>query len=87
MGLGQFADLRGGLDKKEAMVFFFGGGGMGGWYPDAHYDKQDSKIDSPNASLYFNKTYLDGRWYIFRNICFVIFSLLSLLCVVLMIVL
>ena len=43
-------------------------------------DKQDSKIDSLNASLYFNKTYADGRWYTFRNICFVIFSGLSVEC-------
>ena len=44
-------------------------------------DKQDSKIDSANASLYFNKTYADWRWYMFRNIRLVIFSWLSVLCV------
>ena len=43
-------------------------------------DKQDSKIDSPNASWYFNKTYVDGKWYTFRNIYFVIFSWLSVVC-------
>ena len=33
-GLGQFADLRGGLGKKEGVGVFF----RGGWYPNAHYD-------------------------------------------------
>ena len=43
-------------------------------------DKQDSKIDSINGSWYFNKTNVDGKWYVFRNICFVIFSWLSVVC-------
>ena len=34
MGLGQFADLRGELGKKEGVVFFF----CWGWYPNAHQD-------------------------------------------------
>ena len=40
-------------------------------------DKQDSKINSLNGSWYFSKTYVDGKWYIVRNIYFVIFSWLS----------
>ena len=33
--------------------------------------EQDSKIDSINGSGYFNKTSnVDGKWYIFKNICF-----------------
>ena len=43
-------------------------------------DKQDSKIDSLNESSYFNKAYVDGKWYIARNICYVIFSWLSVVC-------
>ena len=43
-------------------------------------DKQNSKIDSPNGSWYFNKAYVDGRWFIFRHVCFVIFSWLSMVC-------
>ena len=43
-------------------------------------DKQDSKIDSINGPWYFNKTNVDGKWYVFRNICFVIFSWLSVVC-------
>ena len=35
-GLGLFADLRKGLEKKRGMVFLRGGGG-GGWYSNAHY--------------------------------------------------
>ena len=29
---------------------------------------QYSKIDSLNGSLYFNKTYIDGKWYVFRTV-------------------
>ena len=43
-------------------------------------DQQNSQIDSPNGSWYLNKTYVDGKWHIFRNICFVIFSWLSVVC-------
>ena len=43
-------------------------------------DKQDSKVDSLNGSWYFNKTYVEVKLYIIRNICFVIFSWLSVVC-------
>ena len=40
--------------------------------------EQDSKIAySINGSWYFNKANVGGKWYIFRNACFVIFSWLS----------
>ena len=35
--LAQFVDLKGGLGKKEGVVFLMGGGG-GGWYPSAYYE-------------------------------------------------
>ena len=34
--LAQFVDLKGGLGKKEGVVFLMGGGG--GWYPSAYYE-------------------------------------------------
>ena len=43
-------------------------------------DKKDSKIDCLNGSWYFNKTSVDGKWYIFRNIYFAIFGWLSEVC-------
>ena len=44
-------------------------------------DEQDSKIAySINGSWYFNKTNVDGKWYIFRNIYSVIFNWLSVEC-------
>ena len=35
---------------------------------------------SINGSWYFNKTNVDGKWYIFRNICCVIFGWSSVVC-------
>ena len=43
--------------------------------------KQDSKIAySINGSWYFKNTNVGGKWYIFRNICFVMFKWLSVVC-------
>ena len=44
-------------------------------------DKQDSKVAySINVFWYLNKTNVDGKWYICRNICFVMFSWLCVVC-------
>ena len=44
-------------------------------------DNQDSKIAySINGSWYFKKTNVDGKWYIFRNIYFVIFIWFGVKC-------
>ena len=46
-------------------------------------NNQDSEITySIKGSWYLNKTNVDGKWYIFKyfNICFVIFSSLSVVC-------
>ena len=40
-GLGQFADLRGGLARKRGWCFWWGGGG---WHTDAHYARAKVQV-------------------------------------------
>ena len=69
-GLGQFADLRGWLGKKEWGFVFERGGGGGGEYPNAHYElgnnlNCDFNLVMPMSSLLISikkKHYLAIDW-------------------------